>query len=76
MAAEPAGTHDDLAPMAAPRPRGRNHTAMTAGAITAMKLVPMPSVTRLTSRLVMSALRAPHAAPITIELPARRLVTR
>ena len=45
--AEPTGTHADHTPMAAPRLSGRNHAAMTAGARTAMKLVPMPSITRL-----------------------------
>ena len=48
---------------------------MIAGANTAMKLVPAPSITRLARSVVTSGLNAPSTAPMMIDPPAIRPVT-
>jgi len=64
MIVDPRGTHMDQTPMAFPLLFEVNQRAIIAGATTAMKLIPAPSINRLASMMPMPPLKAPIPAPM------------
>ncbi len=76
IAVEPTGTQAAQIPIAVPRRCAANHWAMIAGANTAMKLVPIPAMTRLASNPPALWLSAPSPAPRMIEPPASSPIAR